>query len=119
MENLRVVPFVRYDETIDDKGKKHTNVVDNITNEEMKNMSCAPVAYWQDGEEFYVAELPLVYNEGASVRFRLVFVYDNLTIEEQKLFENRTIELPVTKKEVVKVYGEKSKGFSRKRRKDK
>lgn len=107
--DTRVIPFVKYEEKTR-KGKKYIKVIENLSKEEIKNMSCEPRMLWER-EHVYVAELPLAYNEGTGIKWALYYVFSELTKEEQEKYIDRSIVIPMTRESVVKIYGESSKRF--------
>lgn len=108
--DTRVIPFVKNDIKIKN-GKEHKVIVDNLTREEIKNMSCEPRMLWENKEHVYMAEMPLTFNGGTGIKWSLYYVFDELTVEEQRKYFNRSIVIPTTIKSVVKVYGDSSKRF--------
>lgn len=80
---------------------------DSLTKEEVKNISCQPVMLWTEpGTDYhYLAELPLKYNGDASKN--MCYLFDGLSDEEKKLFEDRAETIPLTRKEVTQVYPKK------------
>lgn len=108
--STRVIPFVR-SVTKTKNGKTYKEVVDNLTSEERRNMSCEPRMLWERKDNVYVAEMPLSFKEGTGVKWVLCYVFDELTEEEQKKYFDRSIVITTTIKDVVKVYGESSKRF--------
>lgn len=107
---LRVLPFVVTKEKMED-GKRHVEKKDNLTTDEINNMSCQPRMFWQTAERTYVAEMPLAYKGGTGVKWSLVYVFNELTKEEQEKYFDRSIVIQTTEKNVVQVYGESSKRF--------
>ena len=112
---VRVLPFVVVEEKMVD-GKRYIEKRDNLTTDEIKNMSCDPRMLWQTAERIYVAEMPLAYNGGTGVKWSLLYVFNELTKEEQDKYFDRTIVIHTTEKNVVTVYGESSKRFFGKRK---
>lgn len=113
----RVLPLVRY-ETINGKnGKKHTVAVDNLSSKEVLALPEEKARMlWNNGNDLYVAEQPLSYHEGMSIKFSIVYLFDELSKEEQAKYYERTIVLPLTIKPVVKIYDDNSKRFFPKRK---
>ena len=107
---IRVLPFVLLDEKIVN-GKKYVERIDNLNNEEIKNMSCEPRMFWQKTDRTYMAEMPLAYKGGTGVKWSLLYVFEELTKEEQEKYFDRSVIIHTTEKDVVKVYGEASKKF--------
>lgn len=107
----RVLPLIRYEEYVYN-GKKQILTLDNLTREELLSLSDEKARMlWSFGEELYVAEQPLALKTGKSMKFSIVYLYDELTEEEKIKYYDRTIVLPLTKKPVVQIYGENSKRF--------
>lgn len=113
--DTRVVPFVRY-EKIQKNGKTYEVTIDNLTNDERKNMSCEPRMLWQNEEHIYMAEMPLSFSEGTSVKSYLYYVFAELTFEEQEKYFDRSIVIPTTVKNVVEIYDDSSKKIFGKKR---
>lgn len=107
---VRVLPFVLEAEKMVN-GKKYIERIDNLNNEEIKNMSCEPRMFWQRSNRTYMAEMPLTYKGGTSIKWSLLYVFEELTKEEQEKYFDRSITIYTTEKDVVKVYGESSKKF--------
>lgn len=116
----RVLPIVKYVETFENGEFKHV-CKDNLSQEELKSLSLSSARMlWESNEELYIAEMPLTYNQGTSVKFSIVFLFDELSENDQEKYFDRTIILPLTRKSTVKVYGENSKRvFSKKKVKSK
>lgn len=106
----RVLPFVR-EKNIVKNGKEKTIMVDNLSNEEIKSMSLPlPRMLWKNADGMYLAELPIaLMGHGTGVKWSLFYIFDELTLEEQAKYYDRTIEIPLTKEKVVKIYSEESK----------
>lgn len=115
----RVLPLVKYVVVKDKKGREYTDVLDNLSSEERLSLSEKKARMlWKNGTDLYVAEQPLSYREGMSIKFSIVYLYDELSEEEKEKYFDRTIVLPLTKEPVVKIYGENSKRlFSKRTRK--
>ena len=93
----RVLPLVRY-ETINGKnGKKHTVAVDNLSSKEVLALPEEKARMlWNNGNDLYVAEQPIIYHEGMSIKFSIVYLFDELSKEEQAKYYEKTIVLPLT-----------------------
>jgi len=104
----KIVPYTIYKEVIID-GEVHHEPIDNITIEESRKMSCMPVMLWREPgtDNYYLAELPLKFSGGTSIKGFLCYLYDDLTDEEKELFKDRTVEIPLTRKEVTQIYSKK------------
>lgn len=104
----KIVPFTIYKE-VEKNGKIHHEPVENITTDESRKISCMPVMLWRENgtDYYYLAELPLKATRGTGIIPYLCYLYDDLTDEEKELFEDRTIEIPLTRKEVTQVYSKK------------
>lgn len=101
---IKIIPYVKFEE-----GKE----VDNLTLEEINNMSCEPVMLWQhEGDIYYPAELPLTLRgQDDAARCFDAFLYNDLTEEEQIKYADRVMEVKSLTDKAVKVYGEDSKRF--------
>ena len=114
---VRVIPFVKYEKRLIN-GKIVENAFDTFTIEERTNLSVeVPSMLWMNEGIFYLAESPLVYNMGTGVKWRLFYMFDKLTKEEQEKYFDRSIIIKMDKPEEVKVYGDESKTFFGKLRK--
>lgn len=111
--DVRVVPFVLCKKN-EETGK--IIKIDNLSNKEIKNMSCDPRMLWETQENVYVAEMPLTFNGGTGVKWSLYYVFSELTQEEQEKYYDRSIIISMTRPNVVQVYGEESKKFFGKRK---
>lgn len=88
-----------------------------LTNEEIKSLPVTSAKmYWEFGDERYISEMPLHYKQGTSIKYSLVYLFDELSDEDQERFFDRTEILSLTREGTVKIYGEKSKGIHPKRR---
>lgn len=117
--DTRVIPFIREEQRVKN-GRVSKKIVDNLSQSEIKNMSCEPRMLWENKEHVYMAEVPLAFNGGTSVKWSLYYVYDELTSEEQAKYFDRSIIIPTTIESVVKVYGDNSKKiFGRRKIKEK
>lgn len=79
-------------------------------------MSCEPRILWQNEEYIYMAEMPLSFSGGTSVKGYLYYVFAELTFEEQEKYFDRSIVIPTTVKNVVGIYDDSSKRFFDKKR---
>lgn len=105
----RILPLVRYEE-INKNGIISTVAVDNLSKKELLSLSEEKARMlWHFGDELYIAEQPLTLKTGMSMKFSVIYLYDELTEEEKENYFDRTIVLPLTKKPVVQIYGENSK----------
>lgn len=99
MYEVRVLPLVK---EVKRKGKTSL-LVDNLTSDETKNMSCEPRMLWDFGDKIYFAEMPLTYH-GSSVNDKLFYIYNELTEEEKQKYLERTTIINVTIPKVVGIY---------------
>ena len=106
--DTRVIPYVKK-EVRKRKGKEYEVTVHTLNKDERESLSCKPRMLWENNEHVYVAEMPLVYNEGNGVKGLLYYVFNELTPEEQEKYFDRSTIIPMTKESVVLVYGEESK----------
>ena len=104
----RVLPLVRYIVKKDKNGKEYTDVIDNLSREERLSLSEEKARMlWNNGTDLY---------EGMSIKFSIVYLFDELSKEEQAKYYEKTIVLPLTIKPVVKIYDDNSKRFFPKRK---
>ena len=99
MYEVRVLPLVK---EVKRKGKTSL-LVDNLTSDETKNMSCEPRMLWDFEDKIYFAEMPLTYR-GSSVNDKLFYIYNELTEEEKQKYLERTTIINVTIPKVVGIY---------------
>lgn len=103
--NMRVVPLVKRITTME-KGKEKTTIIDNLSRDEIRNMSCEPRMLEKRDDDVYFTELPINYH-GSKVRWSLFYLYDELNDLEKEKFSSRTIYIPVTVDSVVRLYTNK------------
>lgn len=115
MYSIRIVPFVNYISK-DNNGMTYEDVEDNLSSEDIKNMSCEPRIFRRKGDLVYLAEIPLAFKGGTGVKGFLCYVFDELTQEEQNRYIDRSVLFNTNIETVVQVYGESSKKFFGKKR---
>ena len=101
--DVRVLPLVK--KVIDEDSGK-TNIVENLSRIEIKEMSCEPRMLEKRDDDVYFTELPINYH-GSKVRWSLFYLYDELNDLEKEKFSSRTIYIPVTVDSVVRLYTNK------------
>ena len=106
--DTRVIPYVKTVK-VTRKGKVQEYTTHTLNKEERASLSCKPRMLWENKNHVYMAEMPLVYNEGNGVKGSLYYVFNELTPEEQEKYLDRSTVIPVTIESVVQVYGEESK----------
>lgn len=98
--NTRVVPYVRY-ETRNKNGKTYEVKVDNLSNEEIRNMSCLPKIYERVSSDVYVIDnTPLTFR-GTGLRGLLCYDFEQLTKEEQEKYFDRSIVIQTVPKSII------------------
>lgn len=102
--NVRVLPLVKKE--VDENGK--TKVLENLTREEIKNMSCQSRMLQRNNEGTFFMELPLTYHD-TRIKWTLFYLYDDLNEEEQIKYNDRTEEIPTTSLTVVELTKRKTK----------
>lgn len=100
---IRVLPLVEFET---DK--------DNLSIEEINNMSCYPRMIVKSHEGIYLTEMPLTY-KGNKVKRNLCYVYNELTEEEQNKYIDRTSIIETTKGDIVKLNQTKKKMLTKKK----
>lgn len=100
--NMRVVPLVRKN-VVTINGKRKSVIVDNLSREEIRNMSCEARMLERKNNDIYFTELPINYH-GSTIRWSLFYLYDELNDDEKEKYSSRTINIPVTIETVVKLY---------------
>ena len=92
--NMRVVPLMRKINIVKD-GKTKSIVEENISMNEIRNMSCEPRMLIRKDDDVYFTELPINYH-GTKMRWSIFYLYDELNDLEKERFASRTITIPVT-----------------------
>ena len=88
----RVLPLVRYIVKKDKNGKEYTDVIDNLSREERLSLSEEKARMlWNNGTDLYVAEQPLSYHEGLSIKFSIVIWWIVKRRTSQILWKNYSI----------------------------
>lgn len=113
--SIRIVPFVKYTSK-GNNGVTYEDVEDNLSSEDINNMSCEPRIFRRKGDLVYLAEIPLAFKGGTGVKGFLCYVFDELTEEEQEKYMDRSEIFETNVETVVQVYGESSKRFFGKRK---
>ena len=103
--NMRVIPLVKRITTME-KGKKKTTIIDNLSRDEIRNMSCEPRMLHRNNEGTFFMELPPTYHD-TRIKWTLFYLYDELNDLEKERFASRTITIPVTVDSVIKLYTNK------------
>ena len=113
----RIIPFVRHEEKIIN-WKIYTITTENLTHDEIKSMSCNPRMLNKNNGHIYLTEIPLLFNEGSSIKYLLCFIYDELSEKEQKKYFNRSILISITCEKIGREYDKISKNILSKKRKN-
>ena len=103
--NMRVIPLVKRINTMEN-GKEKTTIIDNLSRDEIRNMSCEPRMLIRKDDDVYFTELPINYH-GTKMRWSIFYLYDELNDLEKERFASRTITIPVTVDSVIKLYTNK------------
>ena len=103
--NMRVIPLVKRITTMEN-GKEKTTIIDNLSRDELRNMSCEPRMLIRKDDDVYFTELPINYH-GTKMRWSIFYLYDELNDLEKERFASRTITIPVTVDSVIKLYTNK------------
>lgn len=103
--NMRVVPLMRRINIVKD-GKTKSIIEENISTNEIRNMSCEPRMLVRRDDDVYFTELPINYH-GTKMRWSIFYLYDELNDDEKERFMGRTIDIPVTIDSVVRLYTNK------------
>lgn len=103
--NMRVIPLVKRITTMEN-GKEKTTIIDNLSRDEIRNMSCEPRMLIRKDDDVYFTELPINYH-GTKMRWSIFYLYDELNDLEKERFASRTITIPVTVDSVIKLYTNK------------
>ena len=102
---MRVIPLIKRITTME-KGKEKTTIIDNLSRDEIRNMSCEPRMLEKRDDDVYFTELPINYH-CSKVRWSIFYLYDELNDLEKERFASRTITIPVTVDSVIKLYTNK------------
>ena len=102
---MRVIPLIKRITTME-KGKEKTTIIDNLSRDEIRNMSCEPRMLEKRDDDVYFTELPINYH-GSKVRWSIFYLYDELNDLEKERFASRTITISVTVDSVIKLYTNK------------
>lgn len=97
--NMRIIPYVR---TVIRKknGKEFLEKIDNLSTTEISKMSVKiPKIFERNSDGVYVLDETSVTFRGTGLRMLLAFDYDELTDEEKVKYFDRSILVPVIKKE--------------------
>ena len=92
--NMRVIPLVKRITTMEN-GKEKTTIIDNLSRDEIRNMSCEPRMLIRKDDDVYFTELPINYH-GTKMRWSIFYLYDELNDLEKERFASRTFTIPVT-----------------------
>lgn len=88
---VRIVPYVVSKE-VNRNGREVTIQVNNLTKEEIKNMSCESRMLWLEDDKLYITNPPIIYNGDGGVRDSFCYIYDELTsAEKEKYFSRSTL----------------------------
>lgn len=99
--NMRIIPYVRT-ETRVKNGKERQVKVDNLSSAEIAKMSIKfPKIFERNSDGTYVLDETSVTFKGTGLRMLLAFAFEELTEEEQEKYFDRSIEVPVIRKEQV------------------
>ena len=98
---MRIVPFVR-EEQIIKHGRTCTVKVDNLSTDEIKKMSTMPQIFEKNNDGEYVLDKTMIRFKGTGLRMLLCYIYNELTLEEQEKYFDRSIVLPVIVKTEIK-----------------
>lgn len=97
--DVRVLPLVK--KVIDEETGK-TRVVENLSRDEIRGMSCEPRMLERNSEGMFFKELPPTYHD-TRIKWTLFYLYDDLNSEEQVKYDDRTEIIPVTSLNVVEL----------------
>lgn len=101
IEIMRVVPFV-IEKQIIKNGRPQYVKVDNLSSEEIRKMSIVPQIFEKNNTGEYVLDKTMIRFKGTGLRMLLCYVYNDLTLEEQQRYLDRSIVLPVIFKNEIK-----------------
>lgn len=97
--DVRVLPLVK--KVIDEDSGK-TNIVENLSRIEIKEMSCEPRMLHRNNKGTFFMELPPTYHD-TRIKWTLFYLYDDLNNEEQVKYYDRTECIPVTSLTVLEL----------------
>lgn len=87
---MRILPYVVAKE-VTKNGQRTEVLVNNLTNTEIKNMSCESKMLWQEESGLYIINPPIIYNAPNGVRDSFCYVFDELSDDEKEKYQNRTV----------------------------
>lgn len=121
IQNKRILPFVVNGTKIVG-GKTYVTKKDNLSNDEIKNMSCdAIMLFPNEARGAYCEYDSLVFDgNGTGIRMFLCYDFDKLTKEEQEKYYDRTIVVPYIENEKKQENSQKGnirKSFAKRRTK--
>lgn len=80
-------------------------------------MSCEPKIIREIKGYMYLEEMPLLFNEGVSIKYFLCYVFDELIEWEQKIYFDKSIVIQTTSEKVVRSYNKIPKRILGKKKK--
>lgn len=96
--NMRIIPYVRTVIKVKN-GKERLEKIDNLSSAEISKMSVKiPKIFEKNSDGVYVLDETSLTFRGTGLRMLLAFEYDELTDEEKIKYFDRSIVVPVIKK---------------------
>ena len=93
--DIRVIPLVK--RVFDDTGSR---VVENLSRDEIRNMSCEPKMLHRNSEGIFFSFLPPTYHD-TCIKWSLFYLYDDLNDYEKELYFDRTEVISTTRDGVL------------------
>ena len=107
--NMRAVPLMRKINIVKD-GKTKSIVEENISMNEIRNMSCEPRMLIRKDDDVYFTELPINYH-GTKMRWSIFYLYDELNDLEKDVIVKHmwplTIKFPKYKESYIVTFVDK------------
>lgn len=93
--DIRVIPLVK--RVFDDSGSR---VIENLSRDEIRNMSCEPKMLHRNSEGVFFSFLPPTYHD-TCIKWSLFYLYDDLNDYEKELYFDRTEVISTTRDGVL------------------
>ena len=103
---LRILPYTR-SERRTNNGEEYRVEIDNLSNKEIRMMSCQPRMLWRNNDVNCLEELPLCMRGYTGIKWSICYIFSDLTDEEQTKYFDRSIIIPVSSESIKKLKEEK------------
>jgi len=109
---LRILSYTRSERKIKN-GKEYRVEIDNLSNKEIRAMSCQPRMLWMNNGVNCLEELPPSMRGCTGIKWSICYVFSDLSEEEQIKYFDRSIIIPVSSESIKKLEEEKIKNKKR------